>query len=294
MSLPADRRVLAAFAAVVLLGGTNLVLVVLTTRELDPFWSAGLRFSFGALITIAAARAFARSMPSGRVVRIAALYGSLAFFMSFALFYWGTQRVPAGIASVILGSVPLLTLLLATVQRLERFRVRGLVGACLSIGGIALISARAEGGSIPLVPLLAVVGAAVTAAQSSITVRRIRDAHPLLVNAVGMSVGAVLLIATSFVADESHVVPTSASTSVALVFLVLTTPLLFMLFVFVLQQWTASAGSYALVLFPLVSIPLAALLLDERPSTSLFVGAPLVILGVYLGALAPDRVRREV
>src|SRR6185437_14473533 len=86
----------------------------------------------------------------------------------------GTQRVPAGIASVIIGSVPLLTLLLAVLQRLEPFRVRGLAGAILSV--------------------LALVGAAAATAQAAITVRRIRDAEPLPVNAVGMAVGSVLLL----------------------------------------------------------------------------------------------------
>jgi drug/metabolite transporter (DMT)-like permease len=43
------------------------------------------------------------------------------------------------------------------------------------------------------------------------------------------------------------------------------------------------------VLFPLVSIPLSAILLDEHISASLLLGAPLVLLGVWVGALAPDR-----
>jgi drug/metabolite transporter (DMT)-like permease len=289
MELPTDRRVLAAFLAVILLGGTNLVLIILTTRELDPLWSAGLRFTGAGVLSIVAASALVGSIPRGRVLGLAALYGILGFGISFGLFYWGTQQVPAGVASVILGSVPLLTLLLASAQRLEPFRLRGLIGACVTIGGIALISAGSGEGVIPVLPLLAVVAAAVTAAQSTLTVRRIRETHPLLVNSVGISVGAVALLTLSFLLGESHALPHSTSVWVALVFMVVTTPVLFMLFVFVIQRWTASASSYALVLFPLVSIPLAVVLLGESVSASLLVGAPLVLLGVYVGALAPGR-----
>lgn len=282
---------LLAFAGVVLLGGTNLVLVVVTTRELDPFWSAALRFTGAALLASLAALALGLTIPRGRVLAVSVLYGSLTFFMGFAMFYWGTQQVPAGIASVIMGSVPLLTFFLAMAQRIERFRVRGLVGACLAIVGIGLISARPPAGSLPILPLLAVVGAAGCAAQGSIVVRRIPGAHPLMTNAVGMAAGAALLVVTSLLAGESHALPVSSGVWTALLVMVGTSPLLFVLFVFVIQRWSVTAASYQLVLFPLVSIVLAAILLDEPISASILVGAPLVLLGVYVGALAADRRR---
>ena len=289
MPLPVDRRVLFAFAGVVVLGGTNLVLVVVTTRELDPLWSAGLRFGGAALLALIAVAALRLPLPAGRVLAIAAVYGALAFFLGFALFYWGVQRVPAGVASVIMGAVPLLTFLLAFAQRIERFRMRGLVGACLAIAGIALISARPSGAAIPVLSLLAVVGAAASAAQAAIVVRRMPDVHPLVANAVGLVVGAVLLLATSFVVGEQHVAPESRGAGVAIAVMVVSTPLLFVLFVFVVQRWSASAASYQFVLFPLVSVVLASLLLDEPVAASLLIGAPLVLLGTYVGALMPDR-----
>jgi drug/metabolite transporter (DMT)-like permease len=290
MGLPADRRVLAAFAAVVLLGGTNLVLVVVTTRELDPLWAAGLRFGAAAVLAFAAVALLRLPVPRGRVLLASIAYGALAFFLGFALFYWGTREVPAGIASVVMGAVPLLTFYLALAQRLERFRLRGLVGACLAIVGIAVISARSPG-SLPVVPLLAVFGSAATAGQAAITIRRIRDVHPLTVNAIGLASGGVLLLATSAVAGESHALPSSPGVWAALAVMVASTPLLFVLFVLVVQRWSASAASYQFAMFPLVSIVLGSILLDEQVSAALLVGAPLVILGVYVGALAPDRAR---
>ena len=272
-----------------LLGGTNLVLVVVTTRKLEPFWAAGLRFTGAAILAFVAAAALHLVVPRGRALAVSMVYGVLAFGLGFGLFFWGTRHIPAGIASVILGSVPLLTFLLAVVQGLERFRIRGLVGAVLAIIGIGVVSAEAPSGSLPILPLLAVVGAAVATAQAAITVRRIPGEHPLPVNAVGMAVGAVLLMLASLVTDEPHVAPWSAGATLPLVIMIVTSPLLFELYVVVVQRWSASAAAYQLVLFPLVSIPLSALLLDETISMSLLVGAPLVLLGVYVGALAPDR-----
>jgi drug/metabolite transporter (DMT)-like permease len=267
----------------------NLVLVVVTTRKLEPFWAAGLRFTGAAILAFAAAGALHLAAPRGRALAISAVYGLLAFGLGFGLFFWGTRQIPAGIASVILGSVPLLTFLLAVVQGLERFRIRGFVGAVLAILGIGVISAESPSGSLPVLPLLAVVGAAVATAEAAITVRRIPREHPLPVNAVGMAVGAVLLLLASVVSGEPHDAPWSAGATLPLVIMIVTSPLLFELYVVVVQRWSASAAAYQLVLFPLVSIPLSALLLDEAISLSLVVGAPLVLLGVYVGALAPDR-----
>lgn len=293
MALPADRRVLFAFAGVVVLGGTNLVLVVYSTRELDPFWSATLRFGGAGILATVAVLALGLRFPRGRLLVVSAGYGLLAFFLGFASFYWGTQRVPAGIASVIMGSVPLLTFFLAMLQGIERFRIKGLVGGCLAIVGISVISARGAGGTLPLLPLLAVVGAAASAAQSAIVIRRIPGAHPLVTNAVGMIAGASMLLLTSVLAGESHTLPRSSGVWVAITVMVVTSPLLFVLFVLVVQRWSVTAASYQLVLFPLVSIVLASILLEEPISWALLVGAPLVLLGVYVGALAPDRSRTE-
>ena len=112
MTAPRDRRVLIAFLAVVVLGGTNLVLVVKVARQLDPLWGAALRFLGAALLTLLAVGVLRAPLPRGRELLVSALYGVFAFTLGFGLFFWGTQRVPAGIASVIIGSVPLLTLLL--------------------------------------------------------------------------------------------------------------------------------------------------------------------------------------
>jgi drug/metabolite transporter (DMT)-like permease len=281
----ADRRVLLAFAGTALLAGSNIVAVVFSNRELPPFWGAGIRFVGAGVLMLALVRVLRLSLPRGRALAGATFYGVLSFFVAYATFYWGTQEVPAGIASVIMGAVPLLTLLLALVIGMERFHWRGLVGALLAVGGITVISAEPPGGSLPVVPLLAIVAAATAAAGSGIVVKSLAESHPVTTNAVAMLVGAALLLATSAIAGERATLPTSAPVWTALVFLVLATPALFVLFVYILQRWTASAASYQFVLFPLVSIVLAAALLREPVSTSLLIGAPLVLAGVYVGAL---------
>ena len=60
--------------------------------------------------------------------------------------------------------------------------------------------------------------------------------------------------------------------------------ILFSLFVFVLQRWTASAVSYATLLFPFVGVTVATLLTSESFSPAFFVGGAVMLVGVYVGA----------
>ncbi|MGQ0534965.1 MAG: EamA family transporter [Methanobacteriota archaeon] len=108
-----DPAVLLAFAAMVLLLGSNFVAVRFSNRELAPFWGGGFRFALGMflLATIVALRRV--PMPRGPAFWGAALFGALAFGGNFAFLYWGLVRTPAGTASVLFATTPLLTFLLA-------------------------------------------------------------------------------------------------------------------------------------------------------------------------------------
>ncbi len=269
-----------------LLGSGNIVAVRFSNRELEPLWGAGARFAIAASVLCAIGLVARRSFPRGRSLRGAVSFGLLAFTGAYALFYIGAVRVSAGTAGVIMALVPLLTLLLATAQRLERFSWRGLAGSLLAVAGIGVILSGSPAGAAPIASVLLIVGAATCASQAGIVVKRTPESDVITTNGVAMAVGAVLLLAMSFVAGEAHDVPSSLSVWVAVAFLAFVgSPLLFILYVFVLNRWTASAASYQFVLFPPVTIVLGALVAGESVTGGLLLGVPLVLAGVYVGAL---------
>ena len=281
-----DRRILLAFAGVVLLAGSNIVAVRFSNRELDPFWGAGVRFLGASVILWALVVRGRHPLPAGRGLAGAVAYGVLSFLLAYAFFYWGSQEVPAGLGGTVMASVPLLTVMLAAAHRLEPLRLRAVVGAAVAFGGIAVMSSGALAGDVSVISVLAIVVAATAAAESGIVLKLLPSAHPVVTNAIGMSVGAVLLLALSLLTRESWRAPASPSVWAALVYLMIASPFLFMLFVYVVRRWTATGASYQFVLFPIVSVIGGALLLGEDVTSSLLLGAPLVLLGVYVGALS--------
>lgn len=282
-----DALTLLAFAVAVTFGGGNFLAVRFSNSELPPFWGAGLRFGLAALLFVLIAVALRLHWPRGRQLALTAVYGSLGFAGFYALMYWALLRVTAGVAAVVLAIVPLVTLLLAAAQGLERVRVRSAVGALLALAGIAWMTLGPRQIAIPLSALAAMLGAALCVGQSIIVGKRLSANHPAVTNAAGMTVGAVLLLALSAAAGESWALPRQAEAVWSVAYLVtLGSVGLFVLVLLVVRRWTVSATSYMFVLFPVVTLALGAWLADEPVTLQAVTGGALVMLGVWFGALS--------
>ena len=280
-----DRRTLAAFLAVVLLAGLNPVAVRLSNAELAPFWGAGSRFLVAAGVFWLVVVVRRRPLPRGRAWLGPIAYGLLAFALFFTLIYWGLQQAHATTGAVALALVPLLTLLLAIAQRQEPYRARGLVGAAVSVVGIVIVFGDQLGGAVSLASLLALVGAAAAAAEAGIVVRWFPRSDPFVTNAIGMTVGFVVLLVLSLSSGEAWVAPTQVDTWLAIGYMVTFGSVgVFWLSLRVLREWPASRASYQFLLMPLVTIVVASVLVGETPSVMFVLGGAVALLGVYLGA----------
>ncbi len=285
-----DRTTSLAFLGIVLFGGLNGVVIRISYAELDPFWSAGLRFGLASLLLFGVVALRRVQLPRGRALVGSLLYGLIGFSAAYALAYYSLVETPAGLAMVILALVPLLTLLLAVGHGLERLRLQGLAGSLVALAGVAFIFwERLTVEAVPLLSLLAIVGAAFAIAETGVVVKRFPRAHPVANNAIAMGFGALPLLALAIIAGEPVVIPTQIETVGALAYLVLVGSVaLFMAFLFVIERWTASATSYSLLLMPLPAVVGGALLLGEPITIGLILGGALIMLGVYLGAFAPS------
>jgi drug/metabolite transporter (DMT)-like permease len=142
--------------------------------------------------------------------------------------------------------------------------------------------------AVPVLSLLAVFAAALFAAASGIVVKKFPRSHPIAANAVGMAIGTAILFPLSLAYKEPQTLPTLAPTWAALGWLIVSSMVAFVLMVWVLSRWTASANAYGAVLAPLVTISVAASIAGEAVTGALIVGGALVIVGVYVGALMRD------
>lgn len=276
-----------AFIAAVLIGSANFVAVRVSNQELAPIWGAALRFGLAAVLFIILALILRLRWPGGRLLALTAAYGALAFAIPYALMYWALTIATAGSAAVVMAGVPLATLLLAVAQRLEQFSVRALAGSVLALGGIAWMVIGSQGISVPPEAVIAMLGATLAIGQGIILGKQLSGNHPVMTNAVAMTIGAGLLFILSASVNEVWVVPAQPDVAAALLYLVILGSFtLFVLVLLVVRSWTSSASSYMFVLFPVVTMVLAALLINEPVTVPAALGAILVMAGVWFGALA--------
>ena len=286
MSRDGDGTALAAFVAGAVLAGGNAVGVRVSNRELDPLWGAGLRFLLAACLLGAVVAVLRLPLPRGRALLGAVLYGGLIFGGAFSFAYYALVRIHAGLGQTILALVPLATLLLAVLQKQERLRAAAVAGTVLSLAGIGVISGVSGRESLPVLSLLAVLAAVLCFGQATVLIRRFPPMHPVSINAVGMAVGAAMLILLSMLFGESRVIPEQGSTWLALAYMVvLGSGPVFVLYLVVVRLWSASRAAYSFVLIPFVTVLLSAWIDDEPIGAGLVVGGAMVLAGVYVGAL---------
>ena len=281
-----DRVTVAAFLVAVVMLGANWVGVRFSNRELPPFYGAALRFAIATVILFAVVAARRLEIPRGRALWGAVIYGVGQYFVTFALLYWALVKVPAGMTSVVFATLPLWTLFLAAAAGFERISVRNIVGAVIAVGGLAVIFSAELTADVPLERVAAILGAAFFAGVTSVVVRAFPRTHPISTNAVGTLVGVPVLLVASFLAGEHWAVPQQSATWLAVGYLVLSTCVGFVIIVYLIIRWSPSAAAYGAVLGPIVTVILATLLAGEVFGPGFFVGAVIVGIGVYLGAIS--------
>ena len=280
------RGTLVAFLVGALLAAGNPISVKFSNAELDPLWGAALRFILAALLMLVVMAVLRVRFPRGRALVGALLYGVFNFGLAFAFLFYALVELGAGFLQILLAVIPLITLLLVMVQRLERLRRSALVGAVLAFAGVLLMSQVALDASISVVSILIALAAAFCLAEGAVLVRLFPPEHPVSLNAVGMSVGAVLLLIASVLTGDDMVLPAMRATWLALAYMVVIgSGVVFSLWVYVLRRWEASRAVYNFVLLPVITLIFSHWITGEQVGLELVFGGILILVGVYIGAL---------
>ena len=281
-----SRLVLIAFVTFVVLAGSNAAAVKVVLGELPPFWSAGLRFLAAGGLLLVLMIVQARPAPRGARLLGTVLFGFFGFGLAYFFLYQALEDAGAGATMVVLAIVPLLTVLLAIVHGIERLRPLGMAGAAIAVAGIVIVAADQLSLDVPLAALGLLLVAAACQAEGVVIVKRLPPGDPVAANALGMLLGGALLLASGAISGERFVVPVQPDTWLAMAYLVGPGSIgVFVLALYVLARWSASATSYAFLLFPLVAIMTGAVLLGEPIQPSFLVGGAVVLAGVYVGVI---------
>jgi drug/metabolite transporter (DMT)-like permease len=202
-------KILLAFAIIYLVWGSTFLAIRVGVREVPPFLLAGIRFLLAGLFLYGWAVVRGEGSPNRRQWTSAALIGLLIFVMDYGLLFWAEQRVPSGVAAVILALIPafmaLSEILLLRTQKLTASLALALL---IGIAGVAVLmshSLNLGGEPIDKAGAAALIVAALSWSIASILTRKIPlPSSKVMSSGAQMLAGGVLLTLTSAIRGEFH------------------------------------------------------------------------------------------
>jgi drug/metabolite transporter (DMT)-like permease len=195
--------------------------------------------------------------------------------------------VPSGLAALLVGSVPLVVILLRRFTG-DRVAPASLVGVVLGFGGVALLllpGERPDGAT--LIGMLAILGAAVMWASGSFLTPRLELPRGALASTGWeLLLGGLAIVAAGLLAGEGgdvHPGSFSADSLLAFAYLVLIGSVLaFSVYAWLLQEVPISkVATYAYV-NPVIAVLLGMLILNERVTAVMLIGGALTVAAVAL------------
>jgi len=297
---PPRWAVLAAFAAVYLVWGSTYLAIKFAIATLPPFLMAGTRFTLAGLLL--GGWMLARGgapWPTRREWAAAALLGVLFLACGNGGVVWAEQRVPSGLAAVLVAMVPVWTVLVDWARPGgPRPGVPVVAGLALGFAGVLLLAAPGRiAGAGGIDPVGVLVLACSTFAWSVGTVSAPRlplPRSPFMTTAMEMLAGGVVLLAAGAASGELGRLDfgaASAKSLLALGYLIVFGSLVaFSAFVWLLGVTTpARVATYAYV-NPVVAVLLGWAFAGEPLELRTLIAAAVIVGGVVL--ITTGRARR--
>src|SRR5580698_6028100 len=99
-------KTLLAFAIIYFVWGSTYLAIRVGVREVPPFLLAAMRFLVAGLVLCGWMIARGERSPGRRQWLSAFLLAFLIFVLDYGLLFWAEQRVPSGIAAVMMATIP--------------------------------------------------------------------------------------------------------------------------------------------------------------------------------------------
>ena len=280
-------RVWLALVTIYVVWGSTFIALAITVRDLPPLLSMAIRHLFaGALLLAWALPRGDREGDRVGAPQILAgfVFGGLLFLLGHGSLAWAQQTVPAGVAALLVGSIPIWMALLDRVVFGKRLRSSAYVGFVLGFIGLAFLIDPFGAGHVDRVGALVIVfGALAWSAGSLYSREAALPRRPLVSAGLGALCGGILLLIVSIGGGELGEATWSADSLLAVAYLIVVGSLVgFTAYVWLLRAAPVSlVATYAYV-NPIVAVALGWLLLGEAVTLQMVVAGSAIVIAVAL------------
>src|SRR5256712_7968679 len=132
-----------AFAIIYFVWGSTFLAIRIGVREVPAFRLAAMRFFIAGLVLYIWMNVRGERSPSRREWSSAFLLAFLIFVVDYGLLFWAEQRVPSGIAAVMMATIPIfMTLSEIIFLGTQRLTIRLALALLIGLAGVAFLVSR--------------------------------------------------------------------------------------------------------------------------------------------------------
>jgi len=281
--------VIFSFLSIYLIWGSTYLAIRYAVETIPPLYTAGIRHLMAGTILLAWCLA-KRLRPTWAQIRASIIIGTFFFLIGHGTLHWAEQRVPSGLASLLIASEPIWVFLLTAIAaRQWRLNATLLAGILLGFGGVGLLMGRSALNSAPgvFVGSLAVVLGALSWSMGIVYSRRSRlSGHALLLSALSLLAGSVqLLLAGTAVGEyrEFSFAAISLRSWLALGYLILFGSVVaFTAYNWLLEHYSPTLVATHTYVNPIVAVLLGWFFAGEAVTLNVLLSTAMVIGAVML------------
>lgn len=284
-------KTLLAFAIIYFVWGSTFLAIRIGVREVPPFLLAAMRFLVAGLVLYGWMIARGEPSPSLRQWTSVLVLALLIFVFDYGLLFWAEQRVPSGVAAVMLATIPVFMALSEIVLLgTQKLTVRLAFALLVGIGGVAVLmshSLNLGGAPIDTAGALALIVAAISWSIASALTRKLPlPPSKVMSSGAQMLAGGVLLGLASAALMEFrgfHLGTVSRGAWLSLLYLIVAGSIIaFTAYVWLIHHESPTkVGTYAYV-NPVVAVLLGYFVGGEKLDLRTILGTLLVLVSVVV------------
>lgn len=288
---PPHWKTLLGFAIIYFVWGSTFLAIRIGVREVPPFLMAAMRFLVAGLVLYVLMIARGERSPTKREWTSASVLAVLIFVIDYGLLFWAEQRVPSGVAAVMMATIPVfMSLSEIILLRTQRLTLRLAVALLIGIGGVAVLTSQSlslGGAPIDRLGAGALLVASISWSVSSSLTRKLPLPHSKVMSSgAQMLLGGVFLAITAAALGEFrgfHPAGVSTVAWLALLYLIVAGSIIaFTTYVWLIHhQPPTKVGTYAYV-NPVVAVLLGYYFGGEALGLRTILGTVCVLISVVV------------
>jgi len=281
-------KYLTLWALLALIWSSSYAAIKLGVESISPLTLVAVRMLIGTSLMLILLRVKSLSLPTDpRSLSIFFISGIMGSVVPFSLIGFGEIHVESGLAALLMGIAPVVTVLLAPlVHPDEKLTPSAVAGICIgTLGLIVLVGPESLNGlGSHLAGQAAILGAALCYAFTTLYVRKYASRPALEMAAGSMLTGTVVIVIAALILESpTHLPHASAQSIIAVLYLGLfPTALATLIYFYLVPRIGAARMSQVNFVVPVVGAFLGVIFLGEILKPTAFVALALILIAVYL------------